>query len=330
MSIVIKDDMVCSIYEAIKSKNLKVVLPEGEDDRVCDAVGLAPGITKVLLGNKANIEKKLADRKYSQEVLAEVVIIDYSEYSQREDLIQLFLDKRKGKLTEENARKLINESNYFATLLLENGDVDSLVGGCVYSTADILKPAFQIIKPAPGNSVVSSCFILQKGEEKLVFGDCAVNIDPTKIQLKEITRQTIATAIEMGIDPKVAMLSYSTKGSGTGAYVDLVKAAYDELVEETPEFKDILDGELQFDAAYVPRVGDLKAPGSPVAGQANVFIFPHINSGNIGYKMVQYLGGYDAVGPILQGLNKPVNDLSRGTDAETIAKLSYLSLRSYK
>ncbi len=324
------DEDIVKIHNNIKGKNLKVVLPEGDDDRTIKALGYTPDITKVLLGHKSVITEKINNeyKDQAQDVLKWVEIIEPSEFN-REDLLNMFLEKRKGKIVEETARGLMMHRNYFATLLLEAGEAHALVGGSQYSTADILKPAFQIIKPAPGNSVVSSSFILRKGNEKLIFADCAVNVEPNKTQLKEITRQTIETAREMGVDPRVAMLSYSTKGSGKGHYADLVRQAYEELITETPDLKSYVDGELQFDAAYVERVAAIKAPDSPVAGHANVFVFPHINSGNIGYKMVEYLGGYESVGPILQGLNKPVNDLSRGTTPETIAKVMYLSLRKY-
>ncbi len=325
------DEDIKVIYNDIKDKGLKVVLPEGEDDRVIDALSYLRDIEVVLLGSKEVIENKINLRyeSKSDEVLAICEIIEPEEFVQ-EDLIDLFVEKRNGKVTREQAEEMIKGANYFSTLMLEDYRVDALVGGCVYSTADILKPAFQIIKPAPGNSVVSSSFLMKKGDEKLMFADCAVNINPNKSQLKEITLQTIKTAREMGIDPKVAMLSYSTRGSGAGEYVDLVKEAYNELIEENPHLKDTVDGELQFDAAYVAKTGKMKAPDSPVAGIANVFIFPHILAGNIAYKMVQSLGGYEAVGPTLQGLNRPVNDLSRGADAPTIAKVMYLALREYR
>ncbi len=325
-----EDKDILKIHDRVKGKNLRVVLPEGDDDRTIAALGYTPEVIKVLLGRKSVIEDKI-NAVYGEEasdVLKWVEIIEPSDFN-RDDLLNVFMKKRKGKIVEEVARGLMMHRNYFATLLLEADEVNALVGGSQYSTADILKPAFQIIKPAPGSSVVSSAFILKKGDEKLIFADCAVNIEPNKNQLKEITRQTIETAREMGVDPKVAMLSYSTKGSGVGHYADLVRTAYSELITETPELKNFVDGELQFDAAYVDRVAAIKAPESPVAGKANVFVFPHINSGNIGYKMVEYLGGYESVGPLLQGLNKPVNDLSRGTTSETIAKVIYLSLRKY-
>ncbi len=325
------DQSVVYMHNCVKGKNLSVVLPEGEEDRVITALGLTPDVIKVLLGSKTIIEEKI-NAEYKEkaaEIFEWVKIIEPSEFTKREDLLQIFLEKRKGKLDEETARELMKQPNYFATLLLEADEVHALVGGAVYSTADILKPAFQIIKPAPNNKIVSSMFLLRKNDEKLVFADCAVNIEPTSEQLKEITLQTIETAKEMGVDPKVALLSYSTKGSGVGELVDRPREAYEMLIEEHPELANIVDGELQFDAAYVQRVAEQKAPNSPVAGNANVFIFPNIATGNIAYKMTEYLGNYESVGPIIQGLNKPVNDLSRGTTAHTIAKVIYVSLRKY-
>lgn len=320
------DESIKEIHTKIEGKNLSVVYPEGSEDRTIDAMAYLKDVNAILLGDKEIIEAKLV-ANYDA-VPSNVTIIDESDFNDPE-LLDLLVAKRAGKVTVEEAKELMKGANYYATLILESGRAHALVGGSVYSTADILKPAFQIIKPAPGNSVVSSCFLMKKGEEKLIFADCAVNIEPTKDQLKEITIQSMNTAIEMGIEPKVAMMSYSTKGSGSGHFVDIVREAYEELIAEKPELKDVIDGELQFDAAYVEKVANAKAPGSNVAGKANVFIFPHLVAGNIGYKMVQYLGGYDAVGPLLQGLNKPVNDLSRGCDAPTIAKVSYLALRKY-
>ncbi len=325
------DNEVKRIDKLIEGKGYKVVIPEGEDQRVIDALVYLKNIKFILLGETKKIDE-LVLSTYSSDVTAiksKYTVIEPKDFY-RDDLIDLFVEKRKGKLTRDEAVALIKHPNYFATLLLEKGEVNALVGGCVYSTADILKPAFQIIKPAPGNSVVSSTFILKKGDEKLLFSDCAVNINPNKDQLKEITLQTIETAKELGIKPKVALLSYSTKGSGAGEFVDLVKDTYEELIKESPELIEIVDGEFQFDAAYIGKVAKIKAPNSPVAGKANIFIFPHLLAGNIAYKIAQYLGGYEAVGPLLQGLNKPVNDLSRGADAATIAKVAYLALRNIK
>ncbi len=326
-----QDQEVMRIDKMIEGKNYKVVIPEGEDKRVIDALAYLNNISFILLGESKKINDLVLATYPNNvdEIKCKYTIIEPSDFS-RDDLIDLFVEKRKGKITRNEAISLIKKPNYFATLLVENGEANALVGGCVYSTAEILKPAFQIIKPAPGNSVVSSTFLLKKGKEKLLFSDCAVNINPNKDQLKEITLQTIATARELGIEPKVALLSYSTKGSGAGEFVDLVRDTYEELIKESPELIEIVDGEFQFDAAYVEKVANTKAPNSKVAGNANVFIFPHLLAGNIAYKVAQYLGGYEAVGPLLQGLNKSVNDLSRGADSATIAKVSYLALRNIK
>ncbi len=324
-----KEKHVLSIHERIKNKNLSVVLPEGEDDRVIESLKYIYDIKIILLGNKDVISRKIENiHKNHQKIFKFVSIIEPKNFL-RMDLVDLFIKKRNGKISREEAEKLILQPNYFATLLLEVNEVSAVVGGCVYSTAEILKPAFQIIKQAPGNSIVSSCFLMKKGEEELILADCAVNINPTKEQLIEITNQTIQTTKEFSIKPKVALLSYSTKGSGIGKDVDFMREVSKELIEKNQDFNMFVDGELQFDAAYVPKVAKIKAPDSLVGGQANVFIFPNITTGNIAYKIMQYTGGYEAIGPLIQGLNKPVNDLSRGTDAQTIAKVIYLVLRKY-
>ncbi len=189
--------------------------------------------------------------------------------------------------------------------------------------ADTVRPALQLIKCKPGVKSVSSSFILVRGEETLAMGDCAINIDPSEDEIVEITVQTAKTAEIFGIDPRVALLSYSSKGSGKGETVDKMRNATARVQADYPELK--VDGELQFDAAVAPEVGQLKAPGSPVAGYANTFIFPNINAGNIGYKIAQRLGGFEAYGPILQGLNAPINDLSRGCNAEEVYKMALIT-----
>ncbi|MBR6654914.1 MAG: phosphotransacetylase, partial [Oscillospiraceae bacterium] len=197
------------------------------------------------------------------------------------------------------------------------------LGGATYSTADTVRPALQLIKTMPGNKIVSSCFIMVRGEEMLAMGDCAINITTDEDQLVEIAIETARTAATFGIDPKVAMLSYSTLGSGAGPDVDKVRNATAKIKELAPDLK--VDGELQFDAAVSPVVAKTKCKGSPVAGQANTFIFPEIQSGNIGYKIAQRLGGFDAYGPILQGLNAPINDLSRGCNAEEVYTMAIIT-----
>lgn len=328
MTNILNDKLIKQVSDKIKGKNKVVVVPEGNEIRVIKSLEMTPDIVKKLLGNKEEIDKLIKEEykdNYS-EIMKMVEIIDEKEF-QSEDRINALVEKRKGKVDYEKAKDLLSNRNYVATMILEQGEADALVGGAQYSTADILRPAFQIIKPKAGSNIVSSFFIMQKEEKTILFSDCAVNLKPTAEELKDITLQTYQSAKEFGIDPKVALLSYSTKGSGAGEDVQKVKDAYELIIKEHPELKENIDGEFQFDAAYDMTVGKLKAPDSKVVGNANVFIFPSLEAGNIGYKIAQFMGGWSAVGPLLQGLNKPVNDLSRGTTAETIAKVMYLSLR---
>ena len=245
-----------------------------------------------------------------------------------DEMAQCMFDLRKGKMTMEEVRANLQKGNYFGTMLVKMGVADALLGGATYSTADTVRPALQLIKTKPGSNIVSSCFIMVRpaasGEnEVLAMADCAINIKPTEDELVEICRETVKCAKIFGVDPKVAFLSYSTLGSGKGEDVDKMRNATARVQEAHPELK--VDGELQFDAAVAPEVGQLKAPGSKVAGYANTFIFPNINAGNIGYKIAQRLGGFEAYGPILQGLNAPINDLSRGCNAEEVYKMALIT-----
>ena len=237
------------------------------------------------------------------------------------------VELRKGKMSDEECRKALSKGNYFGTMLVKMGLADALLGGATYSTADTVRPALQLIKTKPGNKIVSSCFIMVRptadGDERLAMGDCAINIAPTEDELVEIALETAKCAKTFGIDPKVAFLSYSTKGSGKGEAVDKVVNACNKAKEAAPELA--IDGELQFDAAVSPVVAGTKCKGSPVAGQANTFIFPDINAGNIGYKIAQRLGGFEAYGPILLGLNAPINDLSRGCNADEVYKMAIIT-----
>jgi phosphate acetyltransferase len=246
------------------------------------------------------------------------------------------VELRKGKMTADECRAALSKGNYFGTMLVKMGAADALLGGATYSTADTVRPALQLVKTKKGANLVSSCFIMVRGEAMIAMGDCAINIDyqdkldkegsvvlSAAAQLAEVAVETAKTAKVFGMEPKVAMLSYSTKGSGKGAGVDLVREATAIAKEKAPDVA--IDGEMQFDAAVSPVVGQLKFPGSPVAGYANTFIFPEIQSGNIGYKIAQRLGGFAAYGPILQGLNAPINDLSRGCDAEEVYQMSIIT-----
>ena len=238
-------------------------------------------------------------------------------------MVDLFCELRKSKNVQpEEAREILKRGNYFGTMLVKMGVADALLGGATYSTADTVRPALQLIKTRPGHKIVSSCFILVRpsatGEnEVLAMGDCAINLKPTEDELAEIAIGTAECGRIFGIDPKVAFLSYSTLGSGKGEDVDKMRNAAAKAKLLRPDIP--MEGELQFDASVSPRVARTKCPGNPVAGHANVFIFPDINAGNIGYKLVQRLGKAEAYGPLCQGIAKPVNDLSRGCTAEDIA-----------
>ena len=242
-------------------------------------------------------------------------------------MVEKMVELRKGKMTPEQCKANLLKGNYFGTMLVKMGKADCLLGGATYSTADTVRPALQLIKTKPGNSIVSSCFIMVRDkadgtQEKLAMGDCAINIHPTEDNLVEIAQETAKCAETFGIDPKVAFLSFSTKGSAKDDEVTKVQNA----VAKAKEVMTVpVDGEMQFDAAVAPEVGQLKFPGSPVAGQANTFIFPDVTAGNIGYKIAARLGGFAAYGPILLGLNAPINDLSRGCNADEVYKMAIIT-----
>ena len=255
-------------------------------------------------------------------------IIDPENFDEMDAMVAQMVELRKGKMTEEQCRAALSKGNYFGTMLVKMGKADCLLGGATYSTADTVRPALQLIKTKPGNKIVSSCFILVRpaatGEnEVLAMGDCAINIKPSEDDLVEIATETAQCAKIFGIDPKIAFLSYSTLGSGKGEDVDKMRNACEKAKAAAPDLD--IDGELQFDAAVSPRVAETKCPNSKVAGHANTFIFPDINAGNIGYKIAQRLGGFDAYGPILLGLNAPINDLSRGCNALEVYSMAIIT-----
>ncbi|MDR0806899.1 MAG: phosphate acetyltransferase [Enterobacteriaceae bacterium] len=309
----------------IKGTNKTIVFPEGEDVRVLGAaVRLqADGLLKpIILGVTADIKKTASENNWD---LSTVTVLDPATYpaADLDAMVASLVERRKGKLDEATARKLLNDVNYFGTMLVYMGLADGMVSGATHPTGDTVRPALQIIKTAPGSSRISGAFIMQKGKERYVFSDAAINIDIDAPTMAEIAVQSAATAKVFGIDPKVAMLSFSTKGSASAPQATKVAEATELAHALAPDLA--LDGELQFDAAFVPSVGASKAPGSKVAGQANVFIFPDLQSGNIGYKIAQRLGGYEAIGPILQGLAKPVSDLSRGANEEDVYKVAIIT-----
>jgi phosphate acetyltransferase len=315
------------LFEVLKTKvsgkELKIVFPEGTDERILKATSrLATEniLTPILIGNEKEITEKAEGLGLS---LASVIIYDPTNYSQLDELVAAFVERRKGKATEEDARKILLDENYFGTMLVHTNAAHGLVSGATHSTADTVRPALQIIKTKEGVRKTSGVFIMVRGDEKYVFADCAINISPDSQDLAEIAIESAKTADMFDIEPRVAMLSFSTKGSAKSPETERVMAAVEEAKRRNPNL--VLDGEFQFDAAFVPSVAKSKAPDSVIKGDANVFIFPSLEAGNIGYKIAQRLGNFEAVGPILQGLNKPVNDLSRGCNEEDVYKLALIT-----
>lgn len=310
----------------IKGKHLKIVFPEANDKRVLGAavrLRVDDLVEPILLGNVAEVKALAAQNSWNIDAFT---IIDPETYAEYDAMVAAFVERRKGKATEEQARDLLKDVSYFGTMLVYMGLADGLVSGAVHSTGDTVRPALQIIKTKPGITRTSGAFIMVPAEsdgQKLVFADCAININPSAQELAEIAVESAHTAKIFDIEPRVAMLSFSTKGSAKAPEVDKVVEATKLAQELAPEV--LIDGELQFDASYSEIVADQKAPGSEVAGHATVYIFPDLQSGNIGYKIAQRLGRYEAVGPILQGLNAPISDLSRGCVEEDVYKVAIIT-----
>ena len=316
------------LIEALKAAEKKtIVFTEGPDARILYAASrLAKEgfLTPILVGNVEEVKAAAAAGGFDIEGIE---ILDPETYEGMDAMVEKMVELRKGKMTPEDCRKNLLKGNYFGTMLVKMGKADCLLGGATYSTADTVRPALQLIKCKPGNTNVSGAFILVREkdgvEEKYAMGDCAITIHPTEDQLVESAVETAKAAKKFGIDPKVAFLSFSTKGSAKDDSVTLMHNACARAKEAMPDVP--VDGEMQFDAAVSPTVGQLKFPGSPVAGYANTFIFPDINAGNIGYKIAQRLGGFAAYGPLLLGLNAPINDLSRGCVADEVYKMSIIT-----
>lgn len=325
-------DFLDEIKEKASALKRTIVLPETEDSRILEAAArlVDTGIAEiVLLGNK---EKIFADGKELGVELKNCKIVDPAEKTaEKEDLIDLFIELRKRKgLTRDDAEEIIKNPLYYGTLMVKAGQADGMVAGAANPTGDVLKPALQIIKTAEGINSVSGAFVMivpdkSFGQDgKIIMADCAVNPEVDADTLGDIAVTSANTAKKIaGLDPKVAMLSFSTMGSAKHKLVTRVQQATKKAKEIDPEL--LIDGEMQADAALVPSVAERKAPDSKVAGQANVLVFPDLEAGNIGYKLVQRLAKAEAVGPIIQGLDKPVNDLSRGCSVDDIINLTAIT-----
>ena len=317
------------MIDKLKKSPKTIVFTEGKDERILEASSrLLAGnfLTPILVGKTEEV--LAASEKYGYNIRG-AKIVDPENYERMDEMVAMLCEIRKSKnMQPDEARELLSHGNYFGTMLVKMGEADSLLGGVTYSTADTVRPALQIIKTKPGHSVVGSCFILVRASatgdnEVLAMGDCAINIKPSEDELAEIAVCVADCGKVFGIDPKVAFLSYSTLGSGKGEDVTKMRNAAAKAKAMRPDLA--IEGELQFDAAVSPRVAKTKCPGNPVAGHANTFIFPDINAGNIGYKIAQRLGNFDAYGPILLGLNAPINDLSRGCNAEEVYSMAIIT-----
>lgn len=294
----------------VRESKPEIVFPEGNDRRILRAairLNDEGDIKPIVLGDEKEL-KDLAEKEGVE--LGNLEILNPETYEGKDEMVKAFVERRKGKVNEEQAAEILKDHNYFGTMLVYMGKAKGLVSGAAHTTADTVRPALQIIKTKPGYKRCSGAFIMIRNEELYLMADCAINTDLDAEGLAEVAVVSNETAKQFGIDPKVAMLSFSTHGSASHERVTMVAEAAKMAAERNSEMA--VDGELQFDAAFIERVAKKKAPDSKVAGHANVFIFPNIEAGNIGYKLAQYFGGFKAVGPILQGLNAPVNDLSRG------------------
>ena len=310
--------MFGKLIDILKAHPRKIVFTEGTDPRILEASArLLSGtfLTPILIGNEAEIRSAAEDAGFN---IRGAEIYDPETYTDMDAMVTRMVELRKGKMTADECRAMLRKGNYFGTMLVAMGVADALLGGATYSTADTVRPALQLVKTKPGNSIVSSCFILVRpyatgGNMVLAMADCAINIDPTEDELVEIASETVSCAKIFGVDPKVAFLSY----------VDKMRNAAEKAKLAMPNVP--IEGELQFDAAVSPRVAETKCPDSKVAGYANTFIFPDISAGNIGYKIAQRLGSFEAYGPILLGLNAPINDLSRGCNAQEVYSMAIIT-----
>ncbi len=320
--------MFKKLIQKLKENPKTIVFTEGTDPRILEASARllsATFLEPILIGNEKAVKDAAEESGFN---IRGARIIDPETYEGMEEMVQEMVALRKGKMSEEQCRDNLRHANYFGTMLVHMGQADCLLGGATYSTADTVRPALQLVKTKPGHKIVTSCFIMVRpaasGEnEVLAMADCAINIKPTEDELVDIARDTIECARVFGVDPKVAFLSYSTHGSGKGEDVDKMRNACAKTKALLPDVP--IDGEMQFDAASSPVVARTKHLTGPVGGNANTFIFPDINAGNIGYKIAQRLGNFEAYGPILNGLNAPINDLSRGCNAFEVYSMAIIT-----
>lgn len=317
-------DLFTGLKQSLREKTRKkIVFPEATDERILTAASrLAKEelVAPVLIG-KVNEVNELAKRLNVD--IDSCDITDPNTYEHFDELVDAFVERRNGRVSKEDAQHVLRDENYFGTMLVHLNKADGLVSGAAHSTSDTVRPALQIIKTKEGVSKTSGVFIMVRDEEKYVFADCAINIAPTSDDLAEIAIESARTATLFDVDPRIAMLSFSTKGSAKSAETERVIEAVKIAKEKDASL--LIDGEFQFDTAFVPSVAAKKAPNSDIKGDATVFVFPSLEAGNIGYKITERLGGFEAVGPILQGLNKPVNDLSRGCSEEDVYKLALIT-----
>lgn len=315
--------LIENLRSKVRASKPEIVFPEGDDARILRAairLNEDGDIKPIVLGDKKELEA-LAEKEGVK--LGDLEILGPANYEAKDEMVKAFVERRKGKATEAQAAEILKDHNYFGTMLIYMGKAKGLVSGAAHTTADTVRPALQIIKTKEGYKRCSGAFIMLRGEEMYLMADCAINIDLDAEGLAEVAVVSNETARQFGMDPKIAMLSFSTKGSASHERVTMVAEATKMAKEKNPDMA--IDGELQFDAAFVESVAKKKAPGSEVAGHANVFVFPNIEAGNIGYKIAQRFGGFEAIGPILQGLNAPVNDLSRGCVEDEVYSLAIIT-----
>jgi len=318
-----RSTFIQQIIDSAKTRKSTIVLPEGSDERVLEAANIInqEGIAlMILLGSEQKISDWYATKGYS---LEGITVINPETSNHLQEYAETFYELRKAKgITPEQALEAVRQVNYFGMMMMHADAADGLVSGAAHSTADTVRPALQIIKSAKKGATVSSFFIMDVNDKTFIFSDCALVENPTAEQLADIAVDSAVSALAYDIPPKVALLSYSTYGSGKSEMVEKVSSAVElakqKVAAEHAEKGIVIDGELQADSAIVPGVAEKKAPDSPLGGEARVLIFPDLNAANIGYKLVQRLAGAGAYGPVLQGLNKPVNDLSRGCYVEDI------------